>query len=198
ASFLRPLNNTTGLVVGQPTTVVISYSGDYVSGAFFNVSNLSTGQVIYSQGIFQAGGGAHGTFALWTPATAGEFRLSISLLTPYLAPFTTSELERVAAGPPGGGTTFVNTTYWHNTTWIPGVSPAAGAAIVLVMGLVVGMVVAALLVQAVRGPRLVSARTTDRNEPAVAGAAYACTVCRQSFPSEAERAAHAKDAHGID
>ncbi|MHB8351283.1 MAG: hypothetical protein ACYDFT_01090, partial [Thermoplasmata archaeon] len=48
ASFLRPLNNTTGLVVGQPTTVVISYSGDYVSGAFFNVSNLSTGQVIYS------------------------------------------------------------------------------------------------------------------------------------------------------
>lgn len=200
ATFLLPLNNTTGLVVGQPAIVVITYTGDYVTAAFFNVSNLSTGQLIYSQGIFQPGAGAHGSYAHWTPGSPGEVRLSVTLLTPYLAPSTTTEVERVApTGPSGGGTTYVNTTYWHNATWIPGVSPAVGAALLLVAGLVVGMGVALLVAPGLGGFRSATSSRppADRSASANVSDPHACPVCRQSFPGEDELRAHAQESHGI-
>ncbi len=198
ASFLRPLNNTTGLVAGQPATVVVEYSGDYVSAAFFNVTNATTGAAVFSQGIFQAGPGPHGTYAEWTPAAAGTFQLSVVLLTPYAPPFSASEVERVAAsGAPGGGTSYVNTTYWHNATWFPGVSPAAGAALLLVVGLVVGMGIAWIVAQATTGRPPSTVAPAARSGPETAGRPNDCPVCGQSFPSGAEAAAHAKDSHGI-
>ncbi|MGI0053288.1 MAG: hypothetical protein ACRECR_03390, partial [Thermoplasmata archaeon] len=191
ASFLSPANNSSELAVGQSTTVVIAYSGDYITGAVFNVTNATSGQLVDSQGIFESGPGGHGTFARWTPGTPGRYLLSVTLFTSYLAPYTVSEGVTVGpAGSNGGGTTYINTTYWHNATGFPGLGPAATSALLLVLGLVAGMALALLL-----GRDLF--RKDPPAPPATGRGRSTCSVCGQSFDSEPTLATHAKDSHGI-
>lgn len=176
------------------TTVAISENGSYLNGATVTVINAA-GTTVYSQSAFAIGDGNRTVVAAttWFAGVAGTYTFYVNVTAPEAPGLWahTYHVTVIAAG----GTVYQNSSSWHNASLLPGLSPAAGGTVLLVVGLVVGMAVALLL------GRMVWA--TPKSAPAQAWAPKAattapneCSVCHQSFPSEEELKEHAKTAHG--
>ena len=184
-------------------TFALQYVTDYLSAANLNVyaGATPTGTVVFTAGVFQAAESVHFSNAVWTATQAGEYTalVTIGSAAGAAAGATNFTLTfNVSAGAAGGGTVYQNTTVWKNTTTpvgqlIGGLSTGVSAAILLVVGLIVGMVVAMLLGRMMWGGQKPSPAQPWQAKPG----ANECSVCHQTFASEAELKDHQKQAHGM-
>ncbi len=182
-----------GAVSTGNVSVAISYQGSYVSGATVTIyqGTTATGPVVYSQSVFAPGVGQHTVVAaaVWSVPTPGTYYglLNVSGPSGYkVTPATFTVL-------PAGITVYQNSSHYQNATLIPGFAPAVGGTVLLVVGLIVGMVIALLLGRMMWA----GAKPSASPQPWQATKTNECSVCHQSFASEAELKEHAKSAHGI-
>jgi hypothetical protein len=197
--------NGTKYYTGSPVQITAFYSGNFVTSANVTVVNQTSKASVFTAGVFSPGNGGHAGVADWTPGAAGLYTISLKVTTPYQAPVfvnTTNVTVLGAAGPSGPGIniSYINTTNWHNSTgggasWF-GLSPGAGAAILLVIGLIIGMIVALALGRMMWGPTA-TAPVQTWTQKTTTTAANECSVCHQSFPTKEALDEHAKSAHGI-
>jgi hypothetical protein len=188
ATFLSPTPGAN--LSGGNVTVAAMYSGDWVTGA--NVSIYSGTTLVFSTGIFSPGPGAHAAAFSWAAASAGSYKLVATVSTPAGTNSTTETVSVTTTN----NVVYLNKTYYQNATVIPGVGPGATAAILLVIGLIIGMLVALALARALWGGTPVAvapAQPWAGTKPA----GYECSVCHQTFATQAELDEHAKTAHGI-
>lgn len=203
ATFLSP-SGVSASTAGN-VTVSVWYTADYLSSANVTIYEGATGStVVFSAGVFAAGNYAHAGAATWSGATAGEYRLVLTIVTAAgsaAGDGTFSMLFNVtSAAASGGGTVYYNQTIWNNQTTtqpvtqalLGGLGPGAAAAILLVAGLIVGMIVALLL-----GRMMWSGQKPGSPQPWSAKGTNECSVCHQTFPTEAELKEHSKQAHGM-
>ncbi|HEY6237819.1 MAG TPA: hypothetical protein VIZ68_01355, partial [Thermoplasmata archaeon] len=173
-------------------TVGINYSGSYVGGASITIYQGSdtTGKVVYTQGLFAPGAGEHIVIAttVWYVSSPGAYWTVINITAPYGTSFFTAPLTVY----PAGTNVYRNSSSFTNSSLVPGVSPAVGGTILLVVGLIVGMIVALALGRAMWG-----GMKPAPAQPWQAKASNECSVCHQSFATEAELKDHQKTAHGM-
>ncbi len=201
AALVSPLPDV-GVSTGN-VSIVVSYSGDFVSGATVDIySGTASGQLVYSAGVAQAGIGPHvgSAAADWRPTVPGAYTAVVNLSGPYGYTLTSFPLTVV----PAGTNVFVNSSTYHNQSLIGGLSSGMSATIFLVIGLIIGMVVALLLGRMVWGgspaakpPEPWAAKPEEKTPPDQANLkANECPVCHQQFTSPTELAEHQKSAHG--
>jgi hypothetical protein len=186
-----PLNTSTGLVVGSNVTISVGYLGSHITNAVVTVTNQSSSNVVYTQGVYVPGTSPHAVAVTWVPGAAGSYTVALTLSTAY-APAVVVQVTNVVVHAVGAAQVTTIET-WHNTSILGGLSPGAAAAVLLVVGLVIGMIVALALGRMMWG--------TGKSSPAqpwsAAKPANECTVCHQSFATPQELADHAKQAHGM-
>jgi hypothetical protein len=179
-------------VVVTPGNVTVSvvYSGSFVSSVSLNIFS-PTGALVFSQ-TFPVSGG-NGT---WVVTAPGVYTASVVVSTAYTpnthyfnATLTVSKVP----------TNHVNTTAYSNATLIPGLSAAAAGALLLAIGLIVGMVAAFFVGRAVGGRAAPAAPQPWEGKPGegAAPAANTCSVCGKSFANPDELQAHSKSEHGM-
>jgi hypothetical protein len=185
-------------------TVSVTYAGSFVASVLLNIYS-PTGALVFSQSF-----GASGDNATWVVTSPGTYTATIIVGTAYQAPsyfnatLTVNKEQRI----------YVNSTSYSNSTLIPGLSAAAAGTLLLVVGLLIGMVVAFLLGRAVWGGRQNPQSPQPWENQAAAGGAGAaggaaagstaaggtnvCSVCGKSFATPEELQAHAKSEHGME
>lgn len=196
---VAPLPTTSGLQVGQNVTVVGAYSGNFITGATITITSQASNSVVYTQGIFVPGGGAKTGFGVWVPGSPGLYTVTVSVTVPYASSVSASvtNVSVAAAGSGGSGTVYLNTTTWHNTSLLGGLSQGTAAAVLLVVGLVIGMIVALALGRMMwSSPKPAGAQPWSASKGGTGGA-NECPVCHQSFKTPEELAEHSKQAHGM-
>jgi hypothetical protein len=192
-------NPNAGVSTGN-VSIVVSYAGDFVSGAELSISS-ATGQLVYSAGVAVAGLGPHvGTAAAtWRPTDPGKYTATLNLSGPFGFTLTTYSLVVV----PAGTTVYVNTTTYHNQSLLKGLSEGTTATLLLLIGLIIGMVVALLLGRMVWGGESAAAKPPApwSSKPADKDGKTdlkpnECPICHQQFASAEELAEHQTKAHG--
>ena len=184
-----------GAVSTGNTSVAITYQGSYLGGAQVSIyqGTSGSGTVVYTASLFipQPNGASRTAVAttVWYVATPGAYFVSIALSTPYGTSYSNSSLTVVAAGQ----TVYHNASSWSNSTLIPGVTSAVAGTILLVVGLIVGMIVALMLGRMMWG----GAPKASPAQPWQSKGANECSVCHQTFATEAELKEHQKSAHGM-
>ncbi|MCI4349155.1 MAG: hypothetical protein L3J93_02910 [Thermoplasmata archaeon] len=188
--------------VGIPTgnvTVVVNYSGDFVTGATVNIYNPG-GTLVFTSGVAAAGKGPHTGYAAtaWHPTQPGRYTATVNLSGPYGATGTGFVLNVIAVG----STVYVNSTSYQNQSLIHGLGQAATGTLLLVVGLVIGLAVALLMgrmMWAGKGPAGSPqpwSGSPGATPPKDKTMMNECPTCHQQFGSAAELADHAKKAHG--
>ena len=198
--FLVPGNPVGGFVAPLPgaalstgnVTLGVNYTGSYIRGATITVyeGTDASGKVVYQQGVFIPGSGLRIAISnvIWYVATAGTYFETLNISTPFGA-FIFSQTLTVV---PAGITVYQNQSSWSNQSIWGGVAPGTVAALLLVVGLVIGMIVALALGRSMWG--------SPKPAPAQAWQAKStneCSVCHQTFATDAELKDHQKTAHGM-
>ncbi|HZY92166.1 MAG TPA: hypothetical protein VFG07_05265 [Thermoplasmata archaeon] len=183
-------------------TISVKYIADYLSAANVTVYSGATGSgtVVYSAGVFDAGLSTHAASTVWQDPTAGEYTVVLTIATAAGAAAGSSTFAltfNVTSGS-AGGVVHYNQTTWVNTTTsggalIAGLSSGVSAAILLVVGLIVGMIVAMLLGRMMWGGPKAGPAQPWQSKPGT----NECSVCHQTFPTEADLKDHQKQAHGM-
>jgi hypothetical protein len=170
-------------------TIWAFYNGTSITAANLIVKT-PTGAIALTASVLTSASGPKTGKATWVPTAAGNYTVEL-VLNNSAGQSYTSAVVTVPVIATGGAV--VTKNYWNNATLIPGLSTAASAALLLVVGLVVGLIVALLLA------RMMWARPkTEPAQPWQAQAAtHECSVCHQTFASDEELKEHAKTAHGI-
>lgn len=118
------------------------YSGQFVGRVALTIYSATlvsgTRPVIFSTNLYTAG--STSGFASWYEPKAGSYPYTLQVLAPYGNTTYAGVLALTATT-----LVYTNTTYWYNTTSFGGLSPAVGGTILLVVGLIIGMIVALLL-----------------------------------------------------
>ena len=189
---LTPLSPLSPTVALGNVTFSATYTGQYVYIANVTVfSPVTSGLAIFYANLLKTASG-NPVGVVWTPASAGTYPVSYALVTIYgLSIYKNSTLTVQTVG---GGHAYTNTTTWHNGTGVLGLSAAAGGTTLLLVGLIVGMIVAFLL------GRAVTSRAPAQPAQAWSGttpATNTCSTCGRSFATPDELAAHAKSEHGM-
>lgn len=184
-TFLSP-DNGSSLPVGN-VTFTVQYSGDFLNGANLTVYSGTT--PVFVTGVFASGTGPRTTVVNWPSSGAGTFTAVLTLTTPASSGTFSEEFTVVATN----NLVYVNHTAWQNSSLIPGLDPAVGGTILLVVGLIVGMIVALFLGRMMWG----GARSPAAPQQWTPKTANECSVCHQSFGSETELKDHQKSAHGM-
>jgi hypothetical protein len=198
-SILYPLNGTS-FVAGTNVSISVDYTGDYASAATVTVFN-SASSVVFTQGVFRPGLGAHATVVVWLATLSGKYLVELNVTSPYQG--AVASWANVTITPPPTATTaptiYINSTVYNNTTTsnakLLGLTPGGAAAVLLVVGLIIGLIVALAL-----GRMMWGGSTSSAAQPwkSPSGAkANECSVCHQSFATPEELKEHAKDAHGM-
>ena len=189
--FVAP--NLNSAVSTGNVTVGINYTGSYVSGATVQIFSGTTtaGALVFSQGVFAPGVGAHTVIAasVWFVSVPGTYHGLLTVSAPYGSWHFQTNWTVIAAGT----TIYQNSSSWQNQTLIPGLSPAVGGTVLLVVGLLVGIIVAMALGRMVWGGSKATPAQPWQAKPAT----NECSVCHQTFATEAELKDHAKTAHGM-
>jgi hypothetical protein len=188
AQIVTPLNTTGSLFVGSPVTISVGYTGDYITGATVNVLD-SAKNVVYTQGVFQPGNGAHSVSVTWVPGAQGTYSLTLTLNAPYVADTTITDAGVVVLAAPA------SISYVNSTGILGSLAPGVAAAILLVVGLVVGMIVALALGRMMWGSGRPATAQPWKATPAAG--ANECSVCHQTFATPEELKDHSKQAHGM-
>jgi hypothetical protein len=180
---------------GVPTgnvTVAVSYTGDFISGAQVNIyTTKSPAALVFSSGVAVPGIGPRTGIAgsPWQAAIPGTYDAVVNLSGPWgYALFTTPLTVFVA----GGGTVYVNHSSYQNNSLIPGLSNGATGMLLLLIGAIIGLIVALAL------GRMMWGETRPRPAQAWKGQPNECHVCHQGFDDEAALKEHMKKAHGMD
>lgn len=171
------------------------YTGQYVLAVDLSVfSPLNHSTVVFSSSLLNFANGTPKT-VVWYVVTPGVYPIVINLLTLYGTTLNVTGSLTIAP-PSGGGTVYVNTTNWHNSTssGILGMSGAAGGTILLVVGLIIGLIVAMVLGRAVYArPAAAPAQPWSETKPSP----NSCSVCGKAFATPDELQEHAKTEHGM-
>ena len=181
----------------QTYNMSATYTGQYVGRVALTVYSASevrgTRSVLLSANLAQVNGKP--AYALWYEPRGGVYPYTLQLFTPYDV-LTTSGVLAV---------TNTSSVYYNTTNYDPqgigGLSPAASAAMLLVVGLVVGFLVMFAVSRWMRPPSGEAAPkqwSGTSGTPPAAGGAQTCTFCGRSFPTPEELAAHAKSEHGVE
>ena len=141
ATFVSPLPGTS-LSTGN-VTFVVTYTGDFITVVNLNVINTVTKQIVYVTPMFAVGVGNRtvGATTAWLAATPGSYAAVLNVTTPYGVFGLTQNLTVIAAGQ----TIYINHTAASSTSLPGGLSSAATATILLVVGLIIGLIVALVL-----------------------------------------------------
>jgi hypothetical protein len=189
-------------------SVSVVYSGTFVETVSADIYS-PTGALVFSNAF-----GSSGANATWLVTSPGTYKASVVVVTAYPNPTSTSTYFNSTLTVNKVPRTYVNSTSYSNSTLIPGLSPGAAGTLLLVVGLIIGMIVALLLGRAVWGgrqsptpPQAWESQTGAGAAGAGAGAAAggtaaaganSCSVCGKSFASPEELAAHQKSEHGME
>lgn len=194
AGFVAPLPGGGDVSTGN-VTVGVNYTGSFIQGATVSIyqGTSSSDPLVFSAGVFAPGPGAHTVIAQssWYVSTPGQYLVSLQLQAPYAQKTWTFTMTLNVI--PAGQTVYENSSSYHNSSLIPGLSPAVGGTVLLVVGLIVGIVVAMALGRMVWG----GAKATPAQPWQAKPAGNECSVCHQSFATEAELKEHSKTAHGM-
>ncbi|MGI0133184.1 MAG: hypothetical protein ACREDK_08915 [Thermoplasmata archaeon] len=185
ATFLSPDPNA-NLPLGN-VTLTVQYMGDFVNGANLTIYSGST--PVFVTGIFHSGTGAQTAVVNWPASGAGTYNAVVALTTPTGSAAFNESFSVIATS----NLVYVNHTSWENSSLIPGVDSAVAGTILLVVGLIVGMIVALFLGRMMWG----GSRSPTAPQQWTPKAANECSVCHQSFASETELKDHQKSAHGM-
>jgi hypothetical protein len=198
-SYFQPitavvLTTPTSQLVTTPTTgqqqtysFSATYSAQYVGKVQLSVFNPTGGLA------FQANlrwNGTTPTVVTWHQTVSGVYPYILGVYTAY-GTFNTSGSVFVPALTP----IYYNNATYHNTTLIPGLSSGAAGTILLVVGLIVGMLVATVVGRLVWGGAKPSGPAQPWTQQSAAG--NVCSVCGKSFATPEELAAHSKSEHGM-
>ncbi|MCI4345069.1 MAG: hypothetical protein L3J87_05545 [Thermoplasmata archaeon] len=191
-SVLSPAANST-ISTGN-VSISVGYGGDYITGANVTVTS-ATGTLVFSNSVAQGGTGfrAATTAVPWVVTAPGTYTITLTVTTiPGGASGTLSVKETVTVVP-AGGIVYQNSSSYVNQSVIPGLSGAAGGALLIVIGLIVGMIVALALGRMMWG----GAKPAPAQPWTGTGNPNECPVCHQTFPSEEAMKEHSKSAHGM-
>lgn len=117
--------------------VSATFSGQYIGRVALTLLS-PTGVVVFSANLFSP------TYTSWYEPKAATYSYSLVVFAPYGNDTTSGVIALTAPIP-----IYYNTTTWHNSSSFAGLSPAVGGTILLVVGLIIGMIVAFLLGAAV-------------------------------------------------
>jgi hypothetical protein len=181
-------------------TVVIQYGGDFVQNAAVTVykgTTPITANIVFTSPTFAPGAGNHTVAAInpWVATSSGEYLMALYVNASYTNQTFTQTVNVTASG-----TTTVTQTIWLNTTHynnqstiIPGLSNQVSGTLLLVIGLVVGLLVALVLGRMMWGTPKQAAPQQWQAKPGM----NECSVCHQQFPTEDALKEHQKTAHGM-
>jgi hypothetical protein len=195
AELLAPANGSS--YVAGVVNISTYYTGDYGSGATVTVFNAQRA-VVDTQGVFQPGVGGHASVVEWSASIPGTYLIELNVTSSYQPEVAVFSNVTITAAPTAGtgSVSWVNTTTYNNATATSsklfGLSPGAAVALLLVVGLIIGMIVALAL-----GRMMWGGGTPAGAQPWKASGKNECSVCHQSFDSEAALKDHQKDAHGM-
>jgi len=177
-------------VAGQVYTysMYADYSGQYSGKIQLSIFNTAGTAVIFSSNL--RWNGTTPRTVTWTQSTPGSYPYTLGVYTTYGVYNFSGSIAVLPAT-----NVYTNTTSWVNSTFIPGLSAGAAGSILLVVGLIVGMLVAIVVGRLVWGsPKPAPAQPWT---PKAGTAANQCSVCGQSFATPEELAAHSKTEHGM-
>ncbi len=180
-------------------TVVASYSGDWISAV--NISIYNSAKILVYGAILTSllvGNLTVTALAPWLVVDSGTYTSSITLDTAYGTTtwFNSSFEVAKAVGP--ASVVYVNSTNYDNSTGassqiISGWTPGETASLLLVVGIIIGLIVALVLGRMMWGtPPAGPAQPWSGSKSATE-----CSVCHQSFATEEEMKEHQKTAHGM-
>jgi hypothetical protein len=187
-------------------TVIASYGGDWVSSAVLNISNPSGTDVF--DAILTTGNVGNNTVILpanWLVVTPGTYTVKFTTVLTYNTTahpsntWTWTQPLNVTSGVTSYQPVYINQTQTIYTNssggaLISGMSPGASAALLMVIGVIIGLIVALVL-----GRMMWGTTTTAPAQPWSGSktSSTECSVCHQSFATEAEMKDHQKTAHGM-
>ena len=187
--------NPSAVITPGNVTVSVAFSGSFISAVALDIYS-PTGALVFAQSFSTSG-----TNATWIVTSPGTYKASVVVTTAYTpithyfnATLTVSKVPRI----------YVNATSYSNATLISGLSSAGAGTLLLVLGLIIGMIVAFILGRAVFGGRAQPAppqawEGKPGGQPSGPGAgANVCSVCGKSFATPEELAAHGKSEHGME
>lgn len=195
ASLAAP--NPAKAITPGNVTVSVSSAGTFVEAVVLDIYS-STNAIVYSQSFPAASSGVNAT---WVVTAPGTYKASIVVTTAYPNPtsiITYYNSTLTVSAVPQVTKTTTNTT---TETLISGLSPASAGTLLLIIGLVIGMIVAFILGRAVYagGREVAPPQQWQGQPPEGAGAApNSCSVCGKSFSTPEELAAHGKSEHGME
>jgi hypothetical protein len=134
----RGFPGPTTLSTGNVTFTTL-YSGQFISSVTLTVTSGTV--TVFTALMTQVVAGVPVT-AVWPATVPGVYSLSIKLLRTSGPPIYTNETLNLIQS--GGGLVHQNSTSWHNVTLLGSLAPAVAGTILLVVGLLVGMIVALL------------------------------------------------------
>ncbi len=143
--------------------------------------------------VFQASlrwNGTTPTVVTWHQSVSGVYPYTLAVFTAYGTYNTTGSIFVPALTP-----VYYSNATFHNTTLIPGLSSGAAGTILLVVGLIVGMLVATVVGRLVWGGSKAAAPAQPWDQKAATS--NVCSVCGKSFATPEELAEHSKTEHGI-
>ncbi len=190
--FLSPV----GTVQAGVLTIAGNYSGSYLTAASVTVLNASKGTV-FTSGIFSSAPNREYAFAVpWTVVTPGNYTLSMALTEQWGGVLYFNSSVTVTPG-------VIATHTYSNSTWgIPGLGPGGSGALLVTLGVIIGIIVMALVGRSLwGGAKPAPAQPWTGEKPAAVtpgpGGTFECSVCHQTFPNEDALKEHAKSQHGI-
>jgi len=199
ASLISPVPGA-AVSVGNVTTSV-AYVGSWVAGVVLNIYS-SSHALVFSHSFIELTPGVP-VSATWFIGSTGMYNYSIVVTTVYLIHGSAiSYFNGTLTITTKGGTVYLNTSKWSNQTVLPGLSGAASGTLLLIVGLIVGMLVALIFGRAIWGGRPASQPPQawqGQGQPGQPGApgTNTCSVCGKSFATPDELAAHGKSEHGM-
>ena len=125
-----------------------TFSGQYIGRVALTIYSPS-GTIIYTADLFSP------KFTTWYQPKAGNYPYQMQVLAPYGNSTSVGVIALTAATP-----IYNNATTWHNSSSFGGLSPAVGGTILLVVGLIIGIIVALML-----GAALFRRRETPPAQP---------------------------------
>lgn len=189
--FLSP----TGNVSAGALTIAGNFSGTYLTSATVTVTNSTNGEV-FSSGVLSSAPNREYAFAVpWTVTIAGEYHLTLDLVEEWGASVNFTATVNVTAA-------VASTHTYSNSTWgIPGLGSGGTAAVLVTLGVIIGIIVMALVGRGLwGGTKTGPAQPWTGEKPAATpgpGGTFECPVCHQTFPTEDGLKEHEKAQHGI-
>lgn len=176
---------------GQTGTYTLSatYTGQYVGKVQLVVKTPSGGVGLSANLRWN---GTTPTVVTWSESTPGTYPYSLIVYTAY---GNYSTLGQLSLSP--SSLVFDNTTTWTNSTLIPGLGSGAAGTLLLVVGLIVGILVALVVGRLVWGGPAAPAAPQPWSGQQQGAGTNVCSVCGQSFPTPEALAAHQKSEHGM-